>query len=154
MDLKVGDRVYYSIYYDQGFFNDAPKTDQNIRRIETLEPFNDFYMATLEGIDYTMILSEVDNGKILKGEAIANFVEPTNREDVAKAFITNNYLNYSRETILYYRRTLSNTPELEKDWNGDLQPSWKYATTLASLKKFLKRLDGTNYEELYPEDFI
>jgi len=154
MDLKVGDRVYYSIYYEQGFFSEAPKTDQVIRRIETLEPFDTYYMATLEGVNYTKILSSTDSGRILKGEAITNEVEPKGKDDVAKAFITNNYLNYSRETVLYYNRTLSSTPQMEKDWNGNLQPSWKYATTLASLKKFLKRLEGTNYEEMYPEDFI
>jgi len=43
---------------------------------------------------------------------------------------------------------------MEKDWNGDLCPSWKYTSTLASLQKFLKRLKDTDYEELYPEDFI
>jgi len=154
VDLKVGDRVYYSIYYEGEYFGSAPSTDQNIRRIETIEPFDNYFMVTLENEKFTLVLSSYDSGGVLKGEALENKVTPTTNKDIAQAFITSNYLNYSRETVLYYKKTLSNTPQMELDWNGNLEPSWKYASTLATLKKFLKRLENTKYEELYPEDFI
>lgn len=156
VDLKVGDRVYYSIHYESGeYFSEAPNTSQRITVIETIEPFDDCYIITLESIDYTMVLSLADGGKIMKGEALSNDAEkPEKKSDVAKAFITQNYLNYSRETVLYYKRLLERTPQYEKDWNGNMIPSWAYASTMASYKKFLRRLEGTGYEEMYPEDFI
>ena len=153
VDLKVGDRVYYSIYYDNGHFEDGPNTNQNIGRIETIEPFDDWYIISLENEKYVMVLYEFDDGRILKGEAIRNNTLPTDRKDVASAFITQSYMHYSRETVLFLKKTLANTPQYNTFW-GSSQPNWEWAATLTHLKRFMKRLVGTDYEKMYPEDFI
>lgn len=153
--MNEGDRVYYSIYYDGGYFGEAPKTDQQLGIIETITTFENYYVVTLENHNYTLVLYESDKGKIWKGQAISNDLEkkPT-KDDVAKAFITKNYLNYSRETVLHYKKLLSHIPPTETDWHGEEVPNWEYVSTLAELKKFMKRLKDTDYFELYPEDLI
>ena len=155
LEIKVGSRVYYSIYYEDKYFSEAPSMDQKISIIETMVPFDDYYVITLEAEKFTLVLMPMDNDNILKGEALENSAdEPKKKGDVAKAFVTLNYLNYSRETILYYKRILAITPRFDTDWNGDEYPNWRYTTTLASMQKLLKRLKSSRYRELYPEDFV
>ena len=152
--MKVGDKVYYSVYEKpKTFFGNSPKIDNIVGRIETISIEKDLTVLTLDNEPYVLAVEQSKDGKIYKGQAMKLPIDSI-KDDKIIAFVSTDYISYMRESVLYYKELLQILPKTEKDWFGNINIGWEYSLTLAALNKLLKTLEPTYYFNLYPEDLI
>jgi len=155
-DLKVGQRVYYNVYYEQGFWSGVPTNKQNIKKIETITEKENGYVITLDDLDFVFIVDKTGDNfdGIAMVSSYLNSDTPTS-QNIARAFVTTDYVVYLHQVVKLLKLKINDATAKDLSYGtGFGMDNFYHYQAVADLQKFLRKIHQTNYQDLYPEDYI